>query len=77
MEMLDVQRLNDMRQRILAGEEFSIEEYKDIILAYRKMRGTVDLIPTTEKGEKAVKAKQSQMPLTDLLAVLSKKQGGG
>jgi hypothetical protein len=37
--MLDTTQLNDYRQRILAGEDISVDEYTEIIRNYRATRG--------------------------------------
>jgi hypothetical protein len=36
--MKTVDELNDLRKRVLAGEEFSPEAYREIIVSYREAR---------------------------------------
>ena len=32
------EQINDLRQRVLAGEEFAADEYREIIRSYREAR---------------------------------------
>jgi hypothetical protein len=70
MELLDVSRLNEMRSRILKGEEFTAEEYRDIIRSYRQLRGTIDMTSTEAKSTAAKKTAASRLPLADFLSTL-------
>lgn len=54
-----VDELNDLRQRVLAGEEFPVEEYREILRSYRAARlaGVTAAAPKTKaKAEAATKA---------------------
>ncbi len=54
-----VEELNDLRQRVLAGEEFPVEEYREILRSYRAARlaGVTAAAPKTKaKAEAATKA---------------------
>lgn len=57
--MKTAEDLNDLRKRVLAGEEFSAEEYTEIIREYRAARlaGVSAAAPRTKaKAEAATKA---------------------
>lgn len=67
--MLNAEQLNDYRQRILAGEDIPVEEYKQIILAYRNSRGTaVEAAAPKIKAKAATAAKAAPMDLSTLMA---------
>ena len=54
-----VEELNDLRQRVLAGEEFPVEEYREILRSYRAARlaGVTAAAPKTKaRAEAATKA---------------------
>lgn len=56
---LDPARLNDLRARVLAGEEFPAEEYRQIIQGYRALRlagTTASAAKTAAKVASAAKA---------------------
>lgn len=38
MEQKTLDKLNDLRQRVLAGETLSVDEYREIMKAYRAAR---------------------------------------
>ncbi len=65
--MTEAERLNDLRQRVLAGEDVSLEEYREIIQSLRAKR-TGDLVDSAAK--KAAKAKDSAKPPVDLDTLL-------
>lgn len=67
--MLDAEQLNDYRKRILAGEEIPVEEYQQIILAYRNSRGAaVEAAAPKVKAKAAAAAKAAPMDLSTLMA---------
>ena len=73
-----VEELNDLRQRVLAGEEFPVEEYREILRSYRAARlaGVSAAAPKTKaKAEAATKA--APVDLNVLLGSLGlgKKEG--
>lgn len=53
-----VDELNDLRQRVLAGEDFPAEEYREILRSYRAARlaGVTAAAPKTKAKAEAVKA---------------------
>lgn len=66
-----VEELNDLRQRVLAGEEFSSEEYSKIIQAYRANRlnaTTASAVKTRAKA--AASAKAAPQDLATLMNTL-------
>lgn len=64
--MTEAERLNDLRQRVLAGEDISIAEYTEIIQSLRaKRHGDV-----TASAEKKASAKTKAAPV-DLDTLLS------
>jgi len=65
--MTESERLNDLRQKVLAGEEVSLDEYKEIIQSLRSKR-TGDLVDSAAK--KATKAKAEKTPPVDLDTLL-------
>ena len=71
MSILSPQELNDLRQAVLDGKEFSAEEYKRIIQSYRSARlqgVTVSAEKTKAKAE--TKAKAAPVDLGALMASL-------
>lgn len=57
--MLDSDKLNDLRQRVLAGEELSTAEYSQVLQAYRAQRlgaGAASAEKTRAKVASAAKA---------------------
>ncbi len=38
MEQTTLDNLNDLRQRVLSGEKFSVDEYHEIMKSYRAVR---------------------------------------
>lgn len=65
--MTEAERLNDLRQRVLAGEDVSIDEYREIIQSLRNKR-MGDLQESSAK--KAAKSKDSAKPAVDLDTLL-------
>lgn len=65
--MTEAERLNDLRQRVLAGEDVSTDEYKEIIQSLRSKR-TGDITASAEK--KATKAKAEKAAPVDLDTLL-------
>jgi hypothetical protein len=62
------EELNDLRKRVLAGEEFSSEEYSRIISAYRAHRmGAVSAAAPKAKAKAAAKAASAPADLNALL----------
>ena len=66
--MTEAERLNDLRQRVLAGEDVTIEEYTEIIQSLRAKRNG-DLVASAEK-KAATKAKAAPIDLDALLGGL-------
>lgn len=66
--MTESERLNDLRQKVLAGEDVSIEEYTEIIQSLRAKRNG-DLVQSAEKKAKA-KAKADPIDLDTLFGEL-------
>jgi hypothetical protein len=66
-----VEELNDLRQRVLAGEEFPAEEYRRIIQAYRanRLAGVTAAAPKT-KAKAAATAKAAPQDLSSLMSSL-------
>ena len=79
--MLNADQLNDYRQRILAGEDIPVEEYQQIILAYRNSRGAaVEAAAPKVKAKAAAAAKAAPMDLSTRMAGIGlqmKKPGEG
>lgn len=65
--MTEAERLNDLRQRVLAGEDVTLDEYREIIQSLRKKR-MGDLVDSAAK--KAAKSKDSAKPAVDLDTLL-------
>jgi hypothetical protein len=64
--MTESERLNDLRQRVLAGEDVSLDEYREIIQSLRaKRKGDI----TDAAVKKASKAKETA-PAVDLDTLL-------
>lgn len=62
------EELNDLRQRVLAGEEFPAEEYRKIIQAYRANRlGAVAAAAPKTKAKAASSAKAAPQDLATLM----------
>lgn len=67
--MLDADKLNDLRQRVLAGEELSTEQYTQVIQAYRAQRlGAVSAGAEKTKAKAASAAKAAPVDLSVLMA---------
>lgn len=65
------EELNDLRKRVLAGEEFPAEEYRKIIAAYRANRlGAVTASAVKTKAKAAATAKAAPQDLSTLLGSL-------
>ena len=65
------EQLNDLRQRVLAGEEFSAEEYRKIIRSYRASRETaVEKAAPKVQARAAAKEKAAPVDLQVLLGNL-------
>jgi hypothetical protein len=63
--------LNDLRKRVLAGEEFPAEEYRKIIQAYRANRmGAVAAAAPKAKAKAASSAKATPQDLATLMGSL-------
>lgn len=65
--MTESERLNDLRQRVLAGEDVSLDEYREIIQSLRAKRSG-DITDAAVK--KATKAKTEAKPAVDLDTLL-------
>jgi len=66
-----VEELNDLRQRVLAGEEFSSEEYSKIIQAYRANRlAAVGASAVKTRTKAAASAKAAPQDLATLMNTL-------
>jgi hypothetical protein len=62
------EELNDLRKRVLAGEEFPAEEYRKIIQAYRANRlGAVASSAPKTKAKAAATAKAAPQDLATLM----------
>lgn len=62
------EELNDLRKRVLAGEEFPAEEYRKIIQAYRANRlGAVAASAPKTKAKAATAAKAAPQDLATLM----------
>lgn len=65
------EELNDLRKRVLSGEEFPAEEYRKIIQAYRANRlGTVTAAAPKAKAKAAATAKATPQDLASLMGSL-------
>ncbi len=63
-----VDELNDLRQRVLAGEEFSSEEYSKIIQAYRANRlAAVGASAVKTRAKAAASTKAAPQDLSSLM----------
>jgi hypothetical protein len=58
--------LNDLRSRVLAGEDVSVEEYTTLISSLRQKR-TGDVVAAAVKKSAATKPTKPQVELPDLL----------
>lgn len=66
--MVTPEQLNDLRQRVLAGEEFPAEEYRKIIAAYRANRlGAVSAAAPKAKAKAEAGKKAAPVDLNALL----------
>lgn len=65
----EAERLNDLRQRVLAGEDVSTDEYREIIQSLRSKR-MGDLQESAEKKAKAKTETKPPVNLDDLLGGL-------
>lgn len=65
------EQLNDLRQRVLAGEEFPADEYRKIIQAYRanRLAGVTAAAPKA-KAKAASAAKATPQDLSTLMSNL-------
>lgn len=71
MSLLSPEELNDLRQRVLAGEQFPAEEYKRIIQSYRAQRlGAVTAGAEKTKAKAEAKTKAAPADLSTLFASL-------
>lgn len=62
------EELNDLRARVLAGEEFSSEEYSEIIRAYRANRmSAVSASASKTRAAAASAAKKAPQDLGELM----------
>ena len=60
MEQTTLDNLNDLRQRVLSGEKFSVDEYREIMKAYRAVRQVavskaapkIDILSRIQQGTK-------------------------
>lgn len=67
--MLDAAALNDLRQRVIAGEELPIDQYTEVIKAYRAQRaGAVAASAPATKARAASKAAAAPVDLSVLMA---------
>ena len=68
---ITVEQLNDLRVRVLAGEEFPAEEYRRIIQSYRanRLAGVTSAAPKT-KAKAAATAKAAPQDLSTLMSSL-------
>ncbi len=74
-EITTVEQINDLRKQVLAGKEFSVEEYSKIIRAYHAFRlaGATSIAPKVT--ERAAAAKRATP--VDLATILAKLKSGG
>lgn len=69
--MKTAEELNDLRKRVIAGEEFPADEYREIIRSYRASRlAGVAAVAVKTKGKAEAKAKAAPVELNVLLAGL-------
>jgi hypothetical protein len=69
--MLDAAQLNDYRQRILAGEDISVDEYTEIIRNYRATRGAAVTAAAPKTKARAASAEAATpRDLTTMMAQL-------
>jgi hypothetical protein len=67
-KLATAEELNDLRKRVLAGEEFPAAEYRKIIAAYRANRlGAVAASAPKTKAKAAASAKAAPVDLSTLL----------
>lgn len=61
--MSDVtEALNRARQRVLSGEELTLEEQRDLLRQLRDVRGTIAAAPAPKKS---TKSKAAAAPMSD------------
>jgi len=67
--LLTVSQLNDLRAAVLAGKEFSVEEYSQIIRSYHAHRlgAAASMAPKVE-ARAAAKTKAAPVDLATLIA---------
>lgn len=69
--MKTVDELNDLRKRVLAGEEFPAEEYREIMISYRAARlAGVSAAAPKAKAKAASAAAATPVDLQALLGTL-------
>lgn len=62
------EQLNDLRQRVLAGQDVSVEEYAALIQSLRQRRsGDVERAQEKAATKRAPKASKPEVELPDLL----------
>ena len=67
--MKTAEEINDLRKRILNGEEVSADEYREIIRSYRAQRlGAVTASAPATKARAASKAANAPVDLSSLMA---------
>jgi len=67
--MTESERLNDLRQKVLAGEDVSLDEYKEIIQSLRSKR-MGDLVDSAAKKATKASATKTKSPPVDLDSLL-------
>lgn len=73
MEQKTLDDLNKLRTRVLAGEKFSPEEYREIMRAYREVRKlTVTKAAPAIESKAIASAGKSAPSLTDILSNIMK-----
>jgi len=72
-----LEELNDLRKRVLAGETFPAEEYRQILISYRELRGGAVAAAAPKTVAKAeAKAKAAPVDLNTLMGNLGLTGGG-
>ena len=67
--MKTAEEINDLRKRILNGEDVSADEYREIIRSYRAQRlGAVTASAPATKARAASKAANAPVDLSSLMA---------
>lgn len=67
--MTESERLNDLRQRVLAGEDVSLDEYREIIQSLRAKR-TGDITDAAAKKATKASTAKGKAPPVDLDSLL-------